>query len=464
MRARTDESFVPPVQNIVINIPPRSSKSTLVSVFFPAWVWLRDASLTFRCLSANPRVSTRDSRDWREVVGSPWYAKLKRALGQSWDIKPNEDALGHAANTRRGVRDASGLNANIIGEGADVLIIDDPHDLKELNDFKRQALLDRYDQGVHNRVNDPIRCLRILIMQRLHQDDLSGHLLASGDWEHLLIPMEYDPERARVTAFGWHDPRTEVGELLHPERFPRDYCDRERKRLGPYGYAGQMDQSPSIRSGGLFPRGAWRFWKPDGVAEDHGRPIGCDDGPARPLPAEFDRVVMSYDSALRQKTSNDYDVITTWAVKDADLYLVDHERGRWDTPTAVERIKAARMRVEVKLGCRVSVVLIEGRAKGDSVAEALEHQIGSVVRIDPKGSKQERAAAVQGEVLGGNVHLQDGAPWLVDFIDEAAMFPLGRHDDQVDTFSMAANWIRENRPAPQPPPGAWKKFGAHFGR
>lgn len=450
LRARRDPDFVQRAPDWIFNVPPRSSKSTLVSVFFPAWAWLLDPSLAFMCLSANPHVSQRDSRDWRELVGSRWYLGLVASLGGDWIIKENEDALGHVANTARGRRDARGLNANVIGLGCDVLIIDDPHDEKELTDYKRTEVLDRYDQGVHNRVNDPLRCMRVLVMQRLHQDDLAGHLLATGKWNHLMIPMEFDAARACETVYGWRDPRTEEGELLQPERFPREWVAAERDRLKEYGYAAKHQQTPSPKGGGMFPREAWRFWKPDGVAAGAAqRPKGCTDLPARPLPAKFDAVHWSLDTASRSGAHNDWDVLTVWGVHGADLYLLERLRVHLELDKLCEAIIALEGRLRAR-GYRVHARLVEGRARGDSVVQLLGRPraqggtaLPGIITIDPKESKEVRAAAAQPRVTAGNVHIPEGAPWLDEWVDEFAMFPVGSHDDQVDSYSQLEMWISE---------------------
>ena len=447
-RARLEGTeFKQRAQNLLFNVPPRSGKSMVVSVFFPAWVWLQDPTLTITCISANPSVASRDSRYCREVLGSRWYLDIKATLGAEWTIKPNEDALNHFANTRRGTRKAKGLNANIIGEGSDILVIDDPHDTKDLTDYKRQAVLARYDASVHNRVTDQLRCMRVIIMQRLHEDDLSGHVLKSGLWEHVMIPMEYDPPRARTTTYGWRDPRAVAGELLHPERFPQAFCESEKQpgRLGAYGYAGQMQQSPSPASGGMFPRDAWRYHKPDGTAPDCSgqRPEGAWAGPARPLPEKFERVVVSLDASFRDAKHNDWNVITAWGTRGADLFLLYYARGHWNAKRCADELRAAVVHLRGR-GFKGITVLVEGKANGDSVIAYLEGEVPGIVRIDPKDTKEARAAACQSLVLGGNAHLPDGAPWLGEWVEEHANFPVGSHDDQVDSFTQAGTWLQND--------------------
>lgn len=454
LRARRERDYEPAVQNLLFNVPPRSGKSMIVNVYFPAWAWLHDPSIEFICLSFNPDVANRDARFWRDLLFSPWYDRqrahsVEHAGCRSWSVG-SVTALRKVTNTARGSRAAKGLNATIMGEGADVLIIDDPHDPRVKNTAAMESTNQRYADIVHNRVNDFKRCMRVGIMQRLHHEDWTAQQLASGLWEHVVIPMEYDPARARVTAYGWSDPRTLEGELLHPARFSAEFCEGEKQpgRLGAYGYAGQMQQTPSPAGGGMFPRAAWRFHKPDGRKEFDGsplpRPRGCYEGPASPLPARFDMVVLSLDASFKARKEHDWNVFTVWGVKGADMYLLELVRGHWTAPQTVEQFLALEARLAAR-GLRVTHRLVEGKANGVSVMQYLEGQVQGIIEVNPTDSKEARASAVEAVVLGGNVFLPDGAAWLGEWVEEFAAFPLGSHDDQVDSFTQAANWVAGKR-------------------
>jgi len=455
LRARRDRSFAQPLQNLLFNVPPRSGKSMIVNVYFPAWAWLHDPTIEFLCLSFNPDVAGRDARFWRDLVFSRWYHEQRaHAVAHAglvnWTVG-NVTALRSVVNSARGSRRAKGLNAMVMGENSDVLIIDDPHDPRAKNMENAMAATNRrYSDTVHNRMNDFQRCMRVGIMQRLHYEDWSAHVLASGIWEHVMIPMEFDPSRARVTAYGWSDPRTQEGELLHPARFPAEWCESEKQpgRLGAYGWAGQMQQTPSPAGGGMFPRAAWRFWKPDGRKEFDGtplpRPHGCYDGPAYPLPERFDMVVLSLDASFKAHKESDWNVFTVWGVKGADMFLLERVRGHFIAPQTVEQFRAIETRMAAR-GIRITHRLVEGKANGNAVMQYLEHEVPGIIEINPKDSKESRASGVQALVLGANVYLPDGAPWLGEWVEEFATFPVGSHDDQVDSFTQAANWLQANR-------------------
>ena len=445
-RARTDHTYKQRAQNLLINIPPRASKSLICAVFAPAWAWLHWPDLKIRCISTNPRVTWRDSRKCRELIGSNWYQQW---FEPEWQIRTGEvDALQLFANTARGERYATPFNARIIGEGTDVLILDDPHDANDVkeSDYKRELVLDRWDTSIYNRVNDQLRCVRIGVMQRLHEEDWAGHVLKGDDWEHLCIPMEFEPDRACSTVFGWRDPRTVAGELMQPERFPREFCENEKgpHRLGAYGYAGQMQQRPAPAGGGMFRDSWWRFWKPDGVAAPDAcpRPENCYLGPARAIPrALLDpqaptpkgwRKIISMDATFKDQEHNDWVVITVWGVCGADWFLLERVRRHAAFVETAELFKAVCARHP-----RAGYKLVEAAANGPAVLSYFKGKIPGLVGVNPEGGKQARAAVSTPYVEGGNVYLPDGAPWLGEWVEEFGTFPRGAHDDQVDSFTQA---------------------------
>lgn len=451
LRARRERDFEPLVRNFLFNVPPRSLKSEIVNVFFPAWTWLHDPAIQLLCLSYNPDVASRDARSWRDLIISQWYESIRAHAVAAAELQPWTigviAALRRVRNTAGGLRAAKGLNAVVMGENSDILIIDDPHDPRGEGTHAMRQTIARYAETVHNRVNDFKRCMRVGIMQRLHHEDWSAHVLSAGDWEHVMIPMEFEPERARTTVYGWRDPRSIEGELLHEARYSREWCEAEKVRPGfGYAWAGQMQQSPSPRGGGMFQRAAWRFWKPDGVAAPASpRPFGCWEGDARALPAKLERVVLSLDASFRAAAHNDRNVITMWGAAGADLYLLERVSGHFDAPRCAAELRLAVGRARAWWQ-GVPAVLVELGGNGQSVVDYLKHEVRGIVEVRPTDSKESRAAAVQSLVAGGNVYLPEGAPWLDQWIEEFAAFPVGSHDDQVDSFTQAANWMQANAP------------------
>lgn len=419
------------IRDLVINIPPGTGKSRLVSVFAPAWMWLRSPAWRVLCLSANPRVALRDSMYCRDLLESEWYQTW---FEPQWRLAPDQNAKSLYYNSASGYRSAAGITARITGERADCILVDDPHDAEEVHSkAQRCEVTTRWDAAIGNRVNDLRSSTRIGIMQRLHEEDWSGHVLAQGGWEHLCLPMEFDPARARTTAIGWRDPRQALGEVLHPERFPPEVLAAERVRLGSYGYAGQMQQQPAPAGGGLFRRAWWRFWKPDGVrsADVMPRPTGCWDGPARALP-KLSEVVISLDAAFKGNADNDRVSFTVWGWQGADRYLLANLT---DTLSFTQTL--ARLRQLAHDWPKAHRKLIEDKANGPAIIDMLRGEIPGLLPVDPEGGKETRAWAVQPQVESGNVFLPDGAPWLDAFLGECDAFPRGAHDDQVDSMTQA---------------------------
>ncbi len=442
-RRKHDSSYVQRIKDLIINVPPGSAKSRILSVCAPAWMWLRCPSWRVICLSGNPRVATRDSLYCRTLIESEWY---QRTFKPTWKLAPDQDTKLLFKNTDGGFRQASTMTSKISGDRADALFPDDPNDAEEVNsEAHRNEVNERWNLAIANRVNDPQSSLRIAIMQRLHAEDWTGHVLATGTWTHLVIRQEYEPELDDVahSPIGWRDPRREPGELLHPERFSAEVLAEEKKRLGSYGYAGQHQQRPAPKGGGMFRTKWWRFWKHGGVSASGARPVGCRDEPARALPERFREVVISVDAnfgggEITKGKKRSYVVIQVWGAHGADRYLLAQRRGQWDFTETVVQFKA--MCADFP---RVARKLIENKANGPAIISHLEREISGLVPVEPEGGKEVRAARMTPEVEAGNVFLPEGAGWLESFVDEFSTFPAGSADDQVDCASQALLHLME---------------------
>ena len=365
MKRQADPTFVQRIQNLLINIPPGTAKSRIVSVMTPAWMWVHCPQWRAIFLSANPRVAMRDSIYCRDVLESDWYRDW---FNPQWSLAEDQNAKGLYRNTAGGYRQAMGFKARITGDRADALFVDDPHDAEEVeSDIVRESVIDRWDSAIANRVNDLRSSVRIGIMQRLHFDDWSGHVLKTGIWEHLCIPQEFEPKRARTTVIGWNDPRTQEGELLFPKRFTKPILTQELARLGSMGYAGQHQQQPMPSEGGVFKHAWFRYWRQDaiGCVKCYGSgKIGeakCSRCSGSGSVARYHlirkkaatKVVEApdcrrfgiVDLAFSTKTSADYTVITAWAATpDAEMVLLDMDRRRLEGPDIIPAIQTMSMK------------------------------------------------------------------------------------------------------------------------
>ena len=429
----------PKVQKLLINVPPGTSKSLILNVFTPAWMWLWSPSWRVICASANPRIVLRDSVKCRDLILSEWY---KKTFKPRWKLADDQNAKGSYKNTRGGWRVSFGAgSSSITGEHADALIVDDLLDASEAHSKQaRDTINNWWDQAAGNRLNSLKTDTCTMIMQRLHEEDPSGHVLSKGDWEHLSIPMEFETVRPckckscvrGLTFLDWKDPRTVEGELLFPERFPAEVLASELRRLGSAGYAGQMQQRPASAEGNMFRKEWWRFFTRYNVT--HPRPQGATQIPARfvPVTQRFSLLLQSWDCSFKDLTSSDFVCGGLIGAIGADLFVLDifwEQAGFTRTCDAILKMR--------KDWPQARLILIEDKANGTAVIEVLQKKIPGVVAIEPKGGKEARAAAAVPTVEAGNVYLPEGAPWLERWFTEFGGFPLTKHDDAVDMLSQA---------------------------
>jgi len=239
------------LQRLLINMPPRHMKSLAVAVCWPMWEWIRHPERRWLFASYAQQLSTRDSLKCRRLIASPWY---RRHWGHVYQLTSDQNLKQRFENNRTGYRLATSVGGALTGEGGDRIVVDDPHNVVEADsDAVRRRTLDWFDQSMSTRLNNPQTGAMVIVMQRLHEQDLAGHVLEQGGFEHLCLPAEYDG-RKTVTVCGWQDPRTEMGALLWPARFSATVLADLKRQLGAYGTAGQLQQRPVPRDGGMFKR------------------------------------------------------------------------------------------------------------------------------------------------------------------------------------------------------------------
>jgi predicted phage terminase large subunit-like protein len=312
--------------------------------------------------------------------------------------------------------------------------VDDPHNVNEAeSDTVRHSVLDWWDTVMSTRLNDPKTGARVIVMQRVHETDLSGHVLAQGGYEHLCLPAEYEEGRSIITSIGWSDPRTVAGELLWSERFGEAEMGALKRSMGSYAAAGQLQQRPAPAEGGLFKRHWWRYWKPRGSSLPP-VPVRYPSGElqlveAVELPAQFDALGQSWDMAFKDLMSSDFVVGQVWAKKGADRFLLDQTKERLDFPGTLRAVRSMTERWPA-----AGLKLVEDKANGSAVIATLKHEISGLVPVNPEGGKEARANAVSPQVESGNVYLPHPSlkHWVPAFIEECAAFPNAKHDDQVD--------------------------------
>ena len=405
------------IRNLLINIPPRHAKSTIVSVGFPAWMWTRNPGHRFIYGSHSFNLSKRDSIRCRSLVQSEWYRKTFEI---KWDLASDQNEKMKFENTEKGYRMAASVGASVVGQGGDTLVIDDPHSPMDVySKIMRESVLDWFDQEFSTRINDPRTASKIIIMQRLHENDLSQHVLSSGDWVHLMLPAEFEPERKCITMIGWQDRREEPGEVLWPERFGKTEIESLKKTLGSMAAAGQLQQRPAPAAGNIVKRDWWKFYKE--------------------LPSEMTEFYLSADLTFKDGAKNDFSVFQVWGRKGGDKYLIDQVRARMGFNEQCAVIK--QLNGKYKLVAK----WIEDAANAAALIETLKKDIPGIIPVKPKGSKIARAEAVSPQIEAGNIYLPDpiASVWVSDFIEEWAGFPNVQNDDQVDAASQAISKLSE---------------------
>src|SRR5947208_10775282 len=304
------------IRRLIINLPPRHLKSLMASVAFPAWCLGLDPSAQILCVSYAQDLADKLARDCRSIMMSPWYRHIF-----STRLAPHRQAVQEFITTRQGYRLATSTGGVLTGRGADIILIDDPLKPEEaLSDAQRKAANEWYDHTLYSRLNDKRHGAIVIIMQRLHEDDLVGHVLAQEGWEILSFPAiaEADEVHRIETIWGEQCFRRRQGQALQPDREPLETLDRIRRTIGEYNFAGQYQQSPAPLGGGLVKAEWFKRYS------------------ERDRPERFDRIVQSWDTANKATELSDFSVCTTWGVRGKDLFLLAVFRRRLEYP-AVKR-------------------------------------------------------------------------------------------------------------------------------
>jgi len=409
------------IRRLIINLPPRSGKSLLASVLWPAWVWSKRPSERWLFASYAARLSEKHSIDRRTVITCPWYQ-------ERWPIQLSEDQNQKTefVNTMRGHMIATSLGGTATGKGGNFILADDLQnpEMSE-SDPERKTVLRFFDETLSTRLDDKRHGRIVVIQQRTHQADLTGHLLEQGGWTHLCLPAEFEQKTIITLPVSNREIVKEEGDLLWPEREGPSELAAIKNQLGTYGYACQYLQNPIPRGGNLF-KAEWLQTYND-------------------VPAGFDDVVLSLDCAFKTGASADYSaavIVGYIRTRRPDgpapgYYVLRVWRGR------VEFAVLKRKIVELYKDWPVSVVLIEDAASGQSIIQELRSETSLPVKpVRADRDKVSRATAVEPAVEGGLLRLPVSAPWLTDFVAELNSFPGGAHDDQTDALVQALNYLR----------------------
>ncbi len=402
------------INRLLANVPPGSSKSLIVSVMWQAWEWgpLGLGSMRYLATAFNEGPVKRDTRKARDLMLSEWY----RAL---WpDVVLTRTGETSFANSRTGARDGIAFGS-LTSQRGDRLIIDDPHSTETAESpTERENTTRKFREGATNRLNDQERSAIVVIMQRLHEQDLSGVIQKLGmEYVHLCLPMEFEPERKCRTSIGFEDPRSYEGELLDPVRFPREVVEKLKRDMGSYAYAGQYQQRPTPREGGLFKR-SW-FEIVDAV------------------PARCGRRVRAWDMGATEG-GGDATAGVRVTRSPEGVFYVEHVVRQRLGPAGVQRLITTTA-TQDPAGTTIRIPQDPGQA-GKAQAQTYTVLLAGydVKAVQPTGDKTTRARPAAAQAEAGNVKLLRG-DWNEAFMEELCTFPAGAHDDQVDAFADAIN-------------------------
>jgi predicted phage terminase large subunit-like protein len=399
------------LRRLIINMPPRSLKSITSSVAFPAFVLGHDPSRRIICVSYSADLAKKHANDFRALLEAPWY----RALFPTTRIGPFKNSETEIELTARGFRLATSVGGTLTGRGGDLIVIDDPLKPDDaMSETKRSAANLWFNNTLLSRLDDKRTGAIVVVMQRVHLDDVTGFLLDQSDeWEVLSLPAIAEADET-VPLFAGRSHHRVLGDALSPEREPLSVLEAIKLQIGPDAFSAQYQQQP-VPPGGAMIKRDWVLRYED-------------------LPPVSDRLltVQSWDTASKGGPENDWSVCTTWIVtKKKQWFLVHVYRGRVDYPSLKARAQ------ELAKEFKAQQILVEDTGAGTSLVQELKEKISGIIAVRPEGDKVSRMAVNSAKFAAGQVYFPERAPWLPDLEAELFAFPGSRHDDQVDSISQA---------------------------
>ena len=396
----------------IINMPPRTLKSQLVSVCWPAFLLGHNPAAKFIVVSYAEHLAEQLSNNTRQLMQSSFYQEVfpRTRLERQTNL--------HLSTEKNGLRYATTVGGSITGLGADWIIIDDPHNASEAySEASREKVKNFFRQTLLSRLNNPSEGKLLLVMQRLHEDDLSGHLLTRGGWQHLKLQARATEDlEIAIGSNLVHQVR--AGDFLQPNRLPPHWLEAQKLEMGSAAYEAQYQQQPLPADGNMIKREWLRYTD-------------------TPPPREAGQVALSLDSAVKEGTANDYSACTVWLEVDGRHHLLHVWRDKVDFPTLLRKM------LDLFSVFRAEAVLIEDAGSGSVLVQVLQKEGVPAVARKAKDPKPVRLSSVSTYLESGLMWLPKDAPWLAEFEAELLGFPGARHDDQVDSLSQYFGWVRE---------------------
>jgi predicted phage terminase large subunit-like protein len=413
---------------LIINVPPRTLKSTLVTILFPIWVWISEPEHNFLTASYSLDLSTEHSFKRRSLLKSSWFQGL---WGDKFRLAADRNQVAQFTNDRLGSMIATSVGASVLGRGGSTLILDDPTTVSQaLSDTERTNANNWLDNTFRSRLDDPASGALIVVMQRLHEEDVTGYLLERepGVWNHVCIPLVAEADESWNFPISRRVVLRKASEVLMPERFPPPIVDELRSRRQIF--AGQYQQRPVPVDGNMIKRKEVRYYggidPATGVADER-------------LPETFDFKMISVDCAFKDSAKSDYVAIGIIGVKGRKRYLLNIVNHHLDAGATEAEIRRQR-----DVYRPIRSVLVEDRANGSAIIERLKLNIPRVIAIQPQGGKIARMFAAAPEWQAGDWFVNRNAAWTEPFVEQITTFPAAPNDDMVDMMTQAAAWLLQS--------------------
>lgn len=395
------------ILRLLMNVPPGTMKSLLTGVVFPAWEWgpRQKAHLKYLGTAHKADLATRDNLKCRRLIQSPWFQ-------DRWPITLTSDqnAKTKFENDQSGFRESMSFTS-LTGSRGDRVLLDDPHSVADANSAAHLAAgVREFREALPSRVNNDESAI-VIIMQRLHEADVSSVALDFG-YDHLCIPMRYEPKTTKTTSLGWRDPRTKDGELMFPERFPENQVAELERSLGTYKAAGQLQQRPAPAEGGIFKEHWLKYWTATPKIEYYN---------------------IYADTAQKKGEDNDYACLQMWGKAiDGRIYLFDIVHEKLEAPELLATSVAFWDKHKAELGSKLRRMKIEDKSSGTGLIQQMKKKGIAVDGIPRSNDKISRAHDTAPQIEAGNVVLPERHQHLLSMTSEIKLFPNAKNDDTVD--------------------------------
>jgi len=408
-------------RRLIVNVPPRHLKSHAISIAFPAWVLGHEPTKQILLVTYAQHYSDTLARNSRTLMQSLFYQGLFDTR-----LSRGREAVSDFETTDGGFRFSTSIGGVLTGRGADIIIIDDPIKADDApSEPRRRSVNEWYDNTLRSRLNSQENGAIIIVMQRLHADDLVAHVQQHESWDVLSFPViaQQDETYEFLTPYGRKRVQRKSGEILQPNLLSATKVDVARRGMTEYNFAAQYQQDPQPASGNIVKREWLKFYGPD-------------DKPER-----FDQIIQSWDTANKDTELSNFSVCTTWGLKGRKLFLLNVYRRKLDFPNLKKAVR------ELAKLHQARVVLIEDKASGTSLIQELRSEHFSIAQAAPaiEGDKITRLRAQTTKIEGEFVLFPKEAPWLHTYLSELLAFPNSKYTDQVDSTVFALAWTTSKR-------------------